>query len=227
VVANSRTHRRDSSHSGCKPVLLGALLAGFALDLFAVETGWAPLHRLDGDAAASFHDFGRQHPTGTAFWRYMSDVLHPDVLRVVAVLAAIALWRAGRRAIAALVLSAMAGAWLLEVVTKWAVGRPRPPLAQQLGHASGASFPSGHAMTSIVAFGLLVMLVPSRFRLAALAVGAVAVVLVGISRLALVVHYPTDVVGGWLLGAAWLVAARWLSGCAPVARRVRDRPRGR
>jgi undecaprenyl-diphosphatase len=73
--------------------------------------------------------------------------------------------------------------------------------------AEGFSFPSGHALNSTVTYGLLAMLVwrtgwPKWLRVALGAVLVTLPVLVGLSRIAIGVHYPTDVIGGWLAGIA-------------------------
>jgi membrane-associated phospholipid phosphatase len=189
--------------------LLAVLLLAFTLVLVVVELRWGPVHRLDRRIADDLHRVALDHPAQVTWWKWVSRVLHPYVLRIASAIAAAALWLRGRRRTAVFVLVTIAGAALLETLTKALVDRARPVFAEPVAHASGASFPSGHAMTSMVAFGLLVLLVPAHRRLAA-AVGAIAVVLVGFSRLALGVHYLTDVVGGWLLGAACLVAAEWM-----------------
>lgn len=91
-----------------------------------------------------------------------------------------------------------------------AFARPRPPLADQAARATGFAFPSGHAFTSTVSAGLLVLVVlrlrPSAAR-PAVAAAAVFAVAVGVSRVYLGVHWPLDVLGSWLLAAGWLAAA--------------------
>ncbi|MEU5390258.1 phosphatase PAP2 family protein [Streptomyces tibetensis] len=97
------------------------------------------------------------------------------------------------------------------------IARPRPPRAEWATHASGWSFPSGHATTATLTAGLLVVAVLMRaprgrtaLALAACCWGA----LVGLSRVYLGVHWFTDVLGGWLFGIGWLglclaAVARW------------------
>ncbi|MFI2640821.1 phosphatase PAP2 family protein [Streptomyces sp. NPDC018610] len=80
-----------------------------------------------------------------------------------------------------------------------AVDRARPPAEQRLAHCQGASFPSRHTATALLATGLATDAAPE-------AAGAVAA-LVGLSRLALRVHWPSDVVGGWAFGYGWLAAS--------------------
>ncbi|MFF3057742.1 phosphatase PAP2 family protein [Streptomyces sp. NPDC057909] len=100
-----------------------------------------------------------------------------------------------------------------------AVGRPRPAVGDWATHASGLSFPSGHATTSALMAGLLVAAIGHRARLrraraaasgTSTGTAAVAVLLgcwaaaVGVSRVLLGVHWATDVVAGWLFAAVWL-----------------------
>src|SRR5262249_11541170 len=83
-----------------------------------------------------------------------------------------------------------------------------PVVDVPVASAPGNSFPSGHALGSIVAYGSLLLVflpaVPRRLRRVAIAVAAAIVVLVGFTRVALGVHYVSDVLAGWLLGVAWL-----------------------
>jgi undecaprenyl-diphosphatase len=188
-----------------------ALIVAWAVLVVLVVTKWAPLHDLDLDVADDLHRVAIDHPGQADWWKWVSRVLHPDVERIVWAIAAVALalLRRGRHAL--FVVIVMLGEAALETVTKLAVGRDRPMFAHPVASAAGTSFPSGHAMGAVVAFGLLMVLVPRRFTPAAAATGAAAVLLVSYSRLALGVHYLSDVVGGWLLGAAWLALIGWLS----------------
>ncbi|MFI9363173.1 phosphatase PAP2 family protein [Kitasatospora sp. NPDC053057] len=85
--------------------------------------------------------------------------------------------------------------------------RPRPPRPNWAADASGFSFPSGHSFTSAVCAGLLALAVARARPTATRAATAVAVAFaaaVGLSRIYLGVHWPLDVLGGWLLAAGWL-----------------------
>lgn len=102
----------------------------------------------------------------------------------------------------------MIGAVSLDHLVKLFVARKRPPLFLQLVTSKGWSFPSGHATESAaVYFGLAYMFVRNETRPAiktlAYALAFVAVSLIGISRVYLGVHWPTDVACGWALGGAW------------------------
>lgn len=93
-------------------------------------------------------------------------------------------------------------------VLNLAVGRPRPARQDWLVTVDGHAWPSGHAATSVLALGLLVALLwpglGTAARRVAVAAAAVLALAIGLSRVYLGVHWPTDVVGGWLFGVVWL-----------------------
>lgn len=124
----------------------------------------------------------------------------------------------------ALVLGASGGGFLLMLALKRAFDRPRPTVVPPLMLETTASFPSGHAMMSAVVYltlgTLLAQLCPRwRERIYVVTVAGVLTVLVGLTRLYLGVHYPTDVLGGWSVGLAWALAS------GLVARTLRARSR--
>jgi undecaprenyl-diphosphatase len=119
------------------------------------------------------------------------------------------------------------GGLLLQDWLKTLFGRARPPAVDHLVHAASSAFPSGHALQSSVAawsFAVVVtVLTTSRAaRLAAWIGATVLVVLIGCSRVYLGVHWATDVLGGWIIGAAWvgllvlLLRGRFADEPAPV-----------
>ena len=119
-----------------------------------------------------------------------------------------------------LVLSASLGGLLLSVLLKGIFQRPRPDLTPYLTHVALSSFPSGHSMNSAVVYltlGLLLAQLSDRRRLKAyfIAVATLVTVLVGMSRVYLGAHYPSDILAGWTAGATW-AGLCWL-----VARRLR------
>ena len=112
------------------------------------------------------------------------------------------------------VLTASVGGWIINDVLKVLFARPRPSIVPHLREVSSLSFPSGHALTSAVVFltlGTLLMRVAekplAKWYCIAVAMGATA--LVGASRVYLGVHYPSDVVAGWLIGLSWALIC-WL-----------------
>jgi membrane-associated phospholipid phosphatase len=147
-------------------------------------------------------------------------------MSIVAVTAIVLITRRHRGAAAALVTSSLGAAAVTEVL-KELIGRQRPPIDGRLVHASGLAFPSGHSSQSIACYGglaLVAILITKRTgpRLAAIIAATTIAVLVGASRVYLGVHWPSDVLAGWIVGITWLAlvtTATWL------LRRL-DRPRG-
>jgi undecaprenyl-diphosphatase len=106
---------------------------------------------------------------------------------------------------------ATGGAALLNKLAKHGYERIRPDLWPSIAPESSFSFPSGHAMQSTaLAAALVVLLWPTAARSATLAVGGLFVVLVGISRIYLGVHFPSDILAGWAASVAWVVGLSFL-----------------
>jgi undecaprenyl-diphosphatase len=118
------------------------------------------------------------------------------------------LLRAGRRRTTVFLVSTSITTGLLIRLIKATVDRDRPSLLEPVATAAGKSFPSGHAMGATAVYGaLLVAFAPRmspRARRTAVAGWFVLVVSICFTRLALGVHYITDVVAGFVLGCAWL-----------------------
>lgn len=133
----------------------------------------------------------------------------PMVALFVLVAGGLLAWR--RRGDAIFFATAVAGAMALNFVSKLLFGRARPDLWVSLAPEHDYSFPSGHAMGSMATVAALVALAwGTRWRWPILALGGAFVALVGLSRLYLGVHYPSDVLTGWLAALAWV------GGCALI-----------
>lgn len=85
--------------------------------------------------------------------------------------------------------------------------RPRPELVPHLDHVTSLSYPSGHATSAALVYLLFAALVPTAHRGRWLAGGALATLLTGLSRVALGVHWPSDVLAGWMVGGAFALFA--------------------
>ncbi|MFF4448810.1 phosphatase PAP2 family protein [Streptomyces sp. NPDC001502] len=192
-----------------------AVTVPFVLALVLVESRWPPLYRLDRDTAERLHSAALESPARVRVLGFLTDALwDPVTLRLL--VAGLVVWllrhRAWRLAAWAAV-TETAGA-LLGFLTKNAVERARPHLPDPVAHAPGFSFPSGHAMTAMVscAVFLLVLLplVPPVWRPLPWALAVTSVLGVGYTRVALGVHWVSDVVGGWLLGLVVVTATTFV-----------------
>ncbi len=132
-----------------------------------------------------------------------ATVLTLVVLSVSGFLVLQGMWRTGT-----FVLLSCSGAWLVTAALKRFFQRPRPEVVPHLREVMTMSFPSGHALTSAVVYltlGALLMRVATRpiTRWYCMGLATLATALVGASRVYLGVHYPTDVLAGWLVGLSW------------------------
>jgi len=133
---------------------------------------------------------------------------------LIAILAVAVAWlayvRRWRRAIslAAIVLGGRVAVELL----KLAIQRPRPFFSPYPVEIASLSFPSGHAANTMITFlALALIAAPAKVRAVAIAAAAATSVLIGVTRPLLGVHWPSDVVGGWAFGIAWVVVGVELS----------------
>jgi undecaprenyl-diphosphatase len=115
------------------------------------------------------------------------------------------------RRTAAFIVIASVGGWVLNAWLKEIFARPRPDVVPHLSQVMSLSFPSGHAMTSAVVYltlGALLMRVADRraTKIYCMACAMFMAVLVGTTRVYLGVHYPSDVLAGWLVGLSWALA---------------------
>lgn len=131
----------------------------------------------------------------------------------------------GKRRSAWMVTFSVLGGIALSNLLKWGFGRPRPDLVPHAAMVYTQSFPSGHAMLSAVVYLTLGVLLArteadTRVKLYLLASAAILTLIVGISRIYLGVHWPTDVLAGWAVGAGWALlcwlAMVWLQGRGKV-----------
>lgn len=190
-------------------LLLVAVPFGLLLDQVVRE---GPLLRVDQGVAERVHDVVRGNTPVRVAARVVTAFGSPPVLYAVGGAAAAYVLRRGRRRLALYVaLTGLLGG-LLNSAVKVLVDRPRPVFDDPIALAFGRSFPSGHAMASTVVYGAVLLAFLPALRRRGLAGRAVAatvalVVLIAASRLALAVHYLSDVVGGVTLGVAWLCAS--------------------
>ncbi|HEX6309024.1 MAG TPA: phosphatase PAP2 family protein [Longimicrobiales bacterium] len=131
------------------------------------------------------------------------------VLIMIAVIASVFLWITQHRWSVYILMIGMIGGKLLNTLLKTAFDRTRPSVVEWMYEVTSPSFPSGHAMGAFVTYGTVAYLVgrlgsTPRLRLTTWLLAALMILAIGISRMYLGVHYPSDVIAGFLAGLAWL-----------------------
>ncbi|NEC88862.1 phosphatase PAP2 family protein [Streptomyces sp. SID12501] len=198
--------RRPVPYPAVRVIVALALASGLLLTLVAMD--WHPLITLDGDIARATHRRAVDEPGLTHVFRILTDwVWDPLTMRLlVAAVTVWLVWRHSAWPLALWLVVACALGTVLQQGLKAAVGRARPVWPDPVDSAHYAAFPSGHAMTATVVCGLLLWLL-RRYGAGrvlwctTVTVAVVSVVGVGLTRIWLGVHWPSDVLGGWLLGA--------------------------
>jgi membrane-associated phospholipid phosphatase len=188
-------------------VVVGLTAAGAAIyDAVAEHDGISGL-----DQPALNQAIALRTATNTQVLTWFTHLGGPVGMTIIASLITIAMvWRWRSRTPLILMLIAVAGSLAMTTVGKAVVGRARPPLMEAVPPYEYAfSFPSGHALNSTVIAGMVAYLLARRLRTQWARVIAVIVAVawalaMGLSRVFLGHHWLTDVVFGWLLGAAWL-----------------------
>lgn len=133
----------------------------------------------------------------------------PNLLLALSVSLGIILWVRKHRSEATTIAVTGAGALGLNILLKQLFARARPQLWERTVDVKFYSFPSGHAMISMVIYGLLGYLLGSRFpkqRWWIYSLTVILVAVIGLSRLYLGVHWPTDIIAGYTAGLVWLIA---------------------
>jgi membrane-associated phospholipid phosphatase len=201
--------------------VLGALVV-VALLGWAVAAEWAPLLQLDRTVSTALYA-GDDRPRLVEVALQVATAPGLSVVRGV-VLLPVLVWLVLRRAwwTAAWVLVAAATISPLTSLLKELVGRARPQFAEGGARYETLSFPSGHSsgIACLATIGLVLawpLLAPAARR-AWLAAGVALVLLVGLTRMLLGVHFLSDVVGGWSLGLGWTLVVALAFGALPGGR---------
>jgi membrane-associated phospholipid phosphatase len=198
--------RRWFGHNAWRLVLLfaGVLLplAGFVAladeihEAEALHVDHAVLLRMKALASPALNDFF----VVMSKLGYQWGVIPLDVL----IVGALMLARCWRKA--AFAATAFVGSALLNVGSKQIFQRERPTLWESIAPESTFSFPSGHAMGSMtLALTVLLLAWPTRWRWPVVVWALLFVVLVGLSRIYLGVHFPSDILGGWCAALVWVL----------------------
>lgn len=189
-------------------VILLPLLAAAVLFLAAWTGG--PQNQVDFAVVAESVKLRQAHPWLTEGPAWLSLIGNAIVLLPLSAIVVVALLFAGRRGAAALLFVLVAVERLLLDGLKIVLGRERPDLELHPVETHSFSFPSGHAantMTVLVAIALFAL--PAHHRWWSVPSAVALAALVGLTRPWLGVHWPSDVLGGWMLAALCLLAAWW------------------
>ena len=198
----------DRQHRLAPLITVIVAAMAFTILLILVRLQWPPLESADRGGAAHLNRLVAGNGTlitaiKAVTWLGSTGVLWAVVGATAIVLALRKRWR-----LAIYLLITGAGAIVLDPILKSLVGRLRPVVANPIAHGTGNSFPSGHALGSIVCYGaIFLVFLPAargRWRTAFTTVIVALVALIGISRILLGVHYLSDVVGAWAIGITWL-----------------------
>jgi len=181
----------------------------FGLLLLLVQRDWSLLRAADDGVADGLNRLVAPHPAVVDGLEALTELGGELGATYVLSLTAAFLWIRGRRRLTAYVLTSGLGLLVLVPLTKLLVGRERPRVPVPVTHLPVTdSFPSGHAMTAVVTWVVVALVVaPSvrgRLRPWLLPLAVLMAIAIGVTRLALGVHYLSDVLAGWALGAGWL-----------------------
>ena len=197
-------------------IAAAALFVAVILLGVAVVAGWTQAVdlRISTDLALRV---GQSDPAFIAFMQAASWVGGGTPRWIIVILLCGLVWHwCGPRCAVALGGASLLGN-LASSLLKLGFGVTRPDVIPHLDHQTSFSYPSGHATSAAVVYLLLAWLVPLRWRRAAWSLAGVMIVLNGVSRIMLGVHWASDVIGGTLLGAGFaLIGAWWV--------RVRNNP---
>ncbi len=209
-------------------ILLGIALPVLAFIEIADEVGEGEARWFDESVLLALRTSDHADPIGPPWFE--GWVVDLSALGGFAVLALVTLFAIGylltlrRMADALMLLAATLGGTAISEGLKVGFSRPRPDLVAHIVETTSMSFPSGHAMLSAVTYltlGALIARTQERRDLRGYVLGAAILLtlLIGISRIYLGVHWPTDVLAGWCLGAAWALVcwtvATWLTRRTP------------
>lgn len=198
------THRADRTR---RLVLSTALLLiAFTVLAVVIASRWAPVMGFDDDTDIAAHTLVLNHPALVSAAVVATNAGSPLSIDILVGVAALGLLLTRRILVAAYLVLALVVDYGAETVVKHLLARPRPVWAHPLGHAAGFGFPSGHAGgTALLCASALILAAPRlapRPRLYAVTLASLAIIAVSTSRVLLGVHYPSDVLGGTLLGIA-------------------------
>lgn len=139
--------------------------------------------------------------------RLFTALGEPTVLIAASIVAAVWLWLAGHRHLPFVFVAITMVGRAASELQKYVIARDRPDLETHLVVVKTSSFPSGHANSAMIFYLTIALILTHRTRWRSVAVGLALLlaILVGLSRVMLGVHWPSDVIGGWAFGMLWVL----------------------
>jgi len=208
-----RDQTAKDNQKGAPLYLLAISCLLFIFGLLAQTVVEGKSSAFDRSIILAFRDHGNPSvPIGPAWLqeaaRDLTSLGSIIVLIIITVAIAGYLFLARKQAAAWLMLVAVFGGIALSDLLKFAFGRPRPDFISPAARVFTTSFPSGHATLSAITYLTIAALLARsqsspRIGVYFIVLAALLTILIGVSRIYLGVHYPTDVLGGWCVGAAW------------------------
>ncbi|MBM2622094.1 phosphatase PAP2 family protein [Actinoplanes sp. LDG1-06] len=199
-------HFAERSVAGLAAVVLAGLAFGTLLLL--VRSNWSPLRSLDQSIAERMNDLVAPHPAVVKVITTITSLGGRGVLIPLVTMVVVWLLIRRRPRLAIYLAVTGLGAMVLDPSLKALVGRVRPVVADPVAFGGGNSFPSGHTLGTTIVYGSLALVLLSatrgRWKGWILGVAALVIVAVGLTRIALSVHFLSDVLAGWMLGLAWI-----------------------
>jgi undecaprenyl-diphosphatase len=189
-------------------LILTVLVALSVFDVLAtLANGRNEVTNLDRDLSATCEEWAKS-TTVADFFRNVTSFGDAEFLTLVALMTTLALVLRGQRRLALLWMLVTVSAGLMDGQLKRLVGRPRPQFVTPLVKIPSASFPSGHAFGSAVVYGLLAVLlrrwVPGKLGPILGVLSLLLVAAIGVSRVVIGAHWPSDVAAGFAVGFAWV-----------------------
>lgn len=203
--------RAQPRRPGSQAAWIGVPLLVLAVTTTLVALEWSPLMELDQDLADAAYDFSSGNDTWVSFLQWFADWVGPVTLRVAVLVVAVVLLIRRHVRFALWMILVTAVEWIVAPASKELFDRERPTNA--LDVASGSSYPSGHAaaagyFAAVAILTTMALLPRGWWRRTLCALWLAIGVAVGLDRIFLVVHFPSDVIGGWALGVV-IVMIGW------------------
>jgi undecaprenyl-diphosphatase len=189
-----------------------SLLFAIGFGLIAFSISYKKMDNFDTNTAEYLQSLNS--PLLTNIMKFFTFIGSGTVIAIIVILAIIFLYRVLKhRSELILLIGVVIGSGLLNLVLKIIFHRARPTI-NRLIEESGFSFPSGHSMAAFTLYGILTFLLwkhisSNRGRGLLIIISVLMITMIGISRIYLGVHYPSDVLGGFLASSTWLIFSIW------------------